>query len=778
MNSRKWAVLVGCLLALGLTLKAGCRRSSTPTKEKPAKTNDPEQARETALENARDALRGNVTFTSCKNALQTLNTHFQAHPSQRSLLERKKEEEQAYRKFLVEKMLLKTDKGDNEVEEVLDTRFRPLDAFYLESCFQLRDAVRSLDLPGHPRAEQARLCLEWVARHVTLLELKEELLPPFFVLQRGYGTAEERALVFLEMLRQANLDGCLVGYPDPTGGSKVHYWAVGVLGVKTGDEVFLFDPRLGIPIPGPAAPEIATFAQVQKQPEIVKQLADLVKQPTPVTPEQVKKSQLYLACPLSALAPRLKYLESELALNDRARLALDAEVLWQKLAKIAPVGAANNGTERSTPLRALRAFLPAELGGVAKAPHMQQLETQLIPWVAVERRLREMQLDKDSLPPSPGTPGEWIHIRVVYPLFNLFVLQPRTFLVHGQLEKAMKRLQRIQEELLHQPEATAELLREAPPDIRQLAKEIQKQRDKEKQGQTSLDEIVLALLIVGLPNREIVGWREKAIDVHARAARALELPPDARQKQVEMFWGEDQYFWQMLRSPDEVLEDMTPEELQAKKKERPRKKLLSTIAFRAAGNALARDSAYLLALAWQDRAEHLEANLQRLQRGKKEEQTGLETQLATEARRAWKNAVIWWGTYVEVDPSAPEKIKRRLEKEGLPGLEELVRDLRTAFSARLLQARAHEGVGGTADKKKAVNLLESICQEDNPLTRQAQLIETDLKERQGKLSKEESTYWTNLADRLKAVVKSSGLGDFTWLRAQAQYRLQQLKKGV
>jgi hypothetical protein len=115
-------------------------------------------------------------------------------------------------------------------------------------CLFLRDVAESLRLQGLPplpeRAgerwkdkrdrdlwrRQAEVAFDWVVRQLLLRADRDEgLVPPEYALRAGTGTAEERALLFLALLRQLDLDGCMVGIPgegsaEPCPARKARGW--------------------------------------------------------------------------------------------------------------------------------------------------------------------------------------------------------------------------------------------------------------------------------------------------------------------------------------------------------------------------------------------------------------------------------------------------------------------------------------------------------------------------------------------------------------------------
>ena len=108
--------------------------------------------------------------------------------------------------------------------------------------------------------------------------------------------------------------------PNQSGGMS--FWACGVV-VGHGEDVYLFDPRLGLPLPGPKAQGIATLAEFRKQPEVLAQL-HVEKYHYDVTSEQARAAHVLLVRPLSSLAPRMRHLQEQL-LAPVVRVRLAAE---------------------------------------------------------------------------------------------------------------------------------------------------------------------------------------------------------------------------------------------------------------------------------------------------------------------------------------------------------------------------------------------------------------------------------------------------------------------
>ncbi len=91
---------------------------------------------------------------------------------------------------------------------------------------------------------------------------------PWQTLLYGRGDYVERANLFVLMLRQLELDAAVLGIPTDDDASATP-WAVAV---KIGSELYLFDTRLGLAVPGKKPGQIATLADVRSDASLLKSL--------------------------------------------------------------------------------------------------------------------------------------------------------------------------------------------------------------------------------------------------------------------------------------------------------------------------------------------------------------------------------------------------------------------------------------------------------------------------------------------------------------------------
>ena len=186
--------------------------------------------------------------------------------------------------------------------------------------------ARRLDRRGPPR----RRAWAWVCRQVYIEPWlipvagqpnvrQGSALPPVYVLRRGYGSGLERMYVFLAVLQQLGLDGCLIGPPGSekitagfvalgpdksvlTGAPRGPFWAVGV---RMGNDVRLYDPWRGQAFPVP-------LGQLKSNPDAQKAWFEDKANVSGITPALAKDAAVYLAVPVNSLAPRMVTLEQQL----------------------------------------------------------------------------------------------------------------------------------------------------------------------------------------------------------------------------------------------------------------------------------------------------------------------------------------------------------------------------------------------------------------------------------------------------------------------------------
>jgi hypothetical protein len=416
--------LVGVLLFFPLLLIVawGCKKTPVP---QGSNTNSKASASKgDTLRPALDLLRQGTEVGHYRDALNVINAHLTKDAAKQVAALTPEEIENLRQLYHVD---------DREIADIGATLFRPEDAYYLQSACLFRDvAGRLLEAPEAP-LDQARIAFDWVIRGIQLHEQGDENLPPLFVLRRGFGSALDRALAFLALARQFQLEGCLLAPPgahDPAGPLLV-----GILAPEAQKaSLYLFDPRLGMPIPGPGNKGIATLDEARADPGLLKVSG--------LSPDVVSKLEGYQAGPIEAMAPRMRYLQGLAQSQDKLVLFQDSAGAGRELAKATgrPVGVWPSDPKRPSPARALRLFLSPEDGGIDKTSRHQRFQHQRLPEHWLLQQFQAMRLLNNQEVPKEARDILW---RKAMELFTLFALQPKEFFLHGQLPDTLKRVDRM-----------------------------------------------------------------------------------------------------------------------------------------------------------------------------------------------------------------------------------------------------------------------------------------------------------------------------------------------
>jgi hypothetical protein len=419
-------------------------RSLTPTTEN---TEVHKEKTESRIESVQDSLSRQTDLNTCLNALQTINVELNEKPALRPPALTKEQKDWLHEQI---------GSSPDELAEIDSRNYTRLDSPHLERCFLLRDAARSLEVKSsRGRAADAagaeaplhlaQRAFAWVMRQVRLRQRDGDEAPPAFALRRGWGTALERALVFLALLEQlGDLEaarpeflGCLLEVPDSSG--RMVLWACGVV-VGDGTEVYVFDPRLGLPLPGPGGKGIATLAALRKQPDLLTQLHLSDKLRYDVTGKQIEAAQARLVCPLSALAPRMLYLQEKLlAPAVTVRLSADAASELERLRKACAAGADKpmkvGMAKEKTAL--LRRFLAADEGGVDTTSRKQRFTVELVPMKTLPAQFRD-----ERKYPANSALGQRVRLLFAAPFISstLDAEKPRDLLLRGRYSSVVPAL--------------------------------------------------------------------------------------------------------------------------------------------------------------------------------------------------------------------------------------------------------------------------------------------------------------------------------------------------
>ncbi len=243
------------------------------------------------------------------------------------------------------------------VENLGQAHFNAYDGYMLMEAVWLRDASRSKWAGGSTADELqvARSLFDWTIRNIQTDYDSPNRVPqvPWETLFLGHGTPLERAWTYILLLRQRGIDAVMLALPEndapsATKGDKsavaqsteksLKPWCVGVLigeGGKAGagKKLYLFDPKLGLPIPAPGGigadksgrldVQPATLDQVVTSPQLLDKLAVAADAPYWARKADLKRVVALVEASPLYLSPRTRRIESRLTGDQR--LVLNAE---------------------------------------------------------------------------------------------------------------------------------------------------------------------------------------------------------------------------------------------------------------------------------------------------------------------------------------------------------------------------------------------------------------------------------------------------------------------
>jgi hypothetical protein len=226
--------------------------------------------------------------------------------------------------------------------------FQPYEGRLLQEAVWLRDISRWAQGESFDDVARATALFDWTIRNIQLDADAADTSPnrPWQVLLYGHGTAAQRAWVFTLLCRQQGLDVVVLSVPgeaktqaegDATDDSATSedsvFWLPALL---SEGQLYLFDTRLGLPIPGINAAGVATLAAVQADESLLRQL-DLADAAYPISAAQLRKVTANVVADPFDLSRRAKAFESKLSGDDRLILASRSDELTGQLAALPAV---------------------------------------------------------------------------------------------------------------------------------------------------------------------------------------------------------------------------------------------------------------------------------------------------------------------------------------------------------------------------------------------------------------------------------------------------------
>lgn len=221
-----------------------------------------------------------------------------------------------------------------EVKSLAAEEYSVADVSFLQEAIWLRDIAKTAQKGQFDDLPLAERLFDWTVRN---LQLQPDTGPggtrlphgPRDLLLSSRSTAEERAWIFTLLARQLGLDVVMLTLPDQ--GHPRRVWLPALLLEK---DLYLFDSRLGLPIPGPGGQGVATLAQAAADDSLLRALDLDAKHPYPVHAADLHDVVPWIEASPGYLSKRMKLVQSQLAGANNVVLSTNADALAGRLQEV------------------------------------------------------------------------------------------------------------------------------------------------------------------------------------------------------------------------------------------------------------------------------------------------------------------------------------------------------------------------------------------------------------------------------------------------------------
>lgn len=229
--------------------------------------------------------------------------------------------------------LLKGLVSSEELQSTGNRDFSKRDVEHIRECLLYKAMVDSALRRADADLGRSVELFYYVIRNIALLADDVQTVPltPYEVILLGRGSAEDRAWIFANLLRQLRIEAVILrpnrdeAQPKSEPETQSSHWLVGVL---LDDEVYLFDTKLGLPIPSlkddrrnTTVQTPASLSEVLKSEEVFRKLDISSEQPYPLKGDEFRNPRVELVGNRSFWVQRMKRLQ--IALSGEAVLIFD-----------------------------------------------------------------------------------------------------------------------------------------------------------------------------------------------------------------------------------------------------------------------------------------------------------------------------------------------------------------------------------------------------------------------------------------------------------------------
>ena len=212
---------------------------------------------------------------------------------------------------------------ERQLKQIRRSRFDQTDVERLRNDLLLNGVVKHAVGQGKTDLERVTNVFSYLVRNTDLIASHPDEIPlsSYQLYLIGKVTPADRGWLFAELLRQLKINAVILSAPLPKDAEE---WDVNqpfLVGVLLDKQVYLFDPRLGLPLTLPSAAgspaAIATLEQVRTNPEILKQYNLAADKPYLVTAELLKSPGVFLVGDMTLWCYRFSRLQKAFT-GDRA----------------------------------------------------------------------------------------------------------------------------------------------------------------------------------------------------------------------------------------------------------------------------------------------------------------------------------------------------------------------------------------------------------------------------------------------------------------------------
>lgn len=159
---------------------------------------------------------------------------------------------------------------------------------------------------------------------------------PWQTLMFARGDAWQRARVFTQMCFSQGVDSVVLALPSITGATENSALRLWCVGIPIGNEIYLFEPNWGLPIPAASGDGIATLSQAKTDPNVLRRAKLPGRFEYPLESKDLQNVIALVDVEPFAVGRSMHVLERSLTGENRQRLSVDADAFEARLQAIDP----------------------------------------------------------------------------------------------------------------------------------------------------------------------------------------------------------------------------------------------------------------------------------------------------------------------------------------------------------------------------------------------------------------------------------------------------------